>query len=79
MKYLIVIEKTKTGYSAYSPDLDGCVAAARSRRSVVRAMQQAVEFHLDGLREEGRKTPPPRTDFDYVEVRHAGAARSATR
>lgn len=68
MKYLIVIEKTKTGFSAYSPDLEGCVAAARTRPSVLRAMQKAVEFHLHGLREQGRRRPSPSTDFAYVEV-----------
>src|SRR5436190_8904869 len=50
MRYLVVIERTKTGFSAYSPDLEGCVAAARTRPSVLRAMQKAVEFHLEGLR-----------------------------
>jgi predicted RNase H-like HicB family nuclease len=68
MKYLIVIEKTRTGFSAYSPDLDGCVAAARTRPSVVRAMQKAVQFHLDGLRNQGRRRPAPTTDFAFVEV-----------
>jgi predicted RNase H-like HicB family nuclease len=68
MKYLIVIEKTRTGFSAYSPDLDGCVAAARTRSSVLRAMQKAVAFHLDGLRDQGRRRPAPSTDFAFVEV-----------
>jgi len=68
MKYLIVIEKTRTGFSAHSPDLDGCVAAARTRSSVVRAMQKAVRFHLDGLRDQGRRRPAPTTDFAFVEV-----------
>ena len=68
MKYLIVIEKTRTGYSAYSPDLEGCAAAARTRPSVVRAMQRAVAFHLEGLRGQGKRRPVPGTDFDYVEV-----------
>jgi len=68
MKYLIVIEKTRTGFSAYSPDLDGCVAAARSRSSVLRAMQRAVVFHLEGLRDQGRRRPAPSTDFAFVEV-----------
>jgi predicted RNase H-like HicB family nuclease len=65
---LIVIEKTRTGFSAYSPDLDGCVAAARTRPSVLRAVQKAVEFHLEGLREQGRRRPAPSTDFGFVEV-----------
>jgi predicted RNase H-like HicB family nuclease len=68
MKYLIVIEKTRTGFSAYSPDLDGCVAAARTRPSVLRAMQKAVEFHLEGLQDQGRRRPAPTTDFAFVEV-----------
>ena len=68
MKYLIVIEKTKSGFSAYSPDLDGCVAAARTRTTVLRAMQRAVEFHLEGLREQGRHRPRPSTEFAYIEV-----------
>ena len=68
MKYLIVIEKTKTGFSAYSPDLDGCVAAARTRGSILRVMRKAVEFHLEGLREQGRRRPLPRSEFAYVEV-----------
>ncbi len=68
MRYLIVIEKTRTGYSAYSPDLDGCVATARTRPSILRAMQKAVEFHLQGLREQGRRRPQPSTDTAWVEV-----------
>ncbi|MEQ1831615.1 MAG: type II toxin-antitoxin system HicB family antitoxin [Candidatus Eisenbacteria bacterium] len=68
MRYLIVIEKTRTGYSAYSPDLEGCVAAARTRPSILRAMQKAVEFHLQGLREQGRRRPAPSTDTAWVEV-----------
>lgn len=68
MRYLIVIEKTRTGFSAYSPDQDGCVAAARTRPSILRAMQKAVEFHLEGLREQGRRRPLPSTDTAWVEV-----------
>jgi predicted RNase H-like HicB family nuclease len=48
-KYLVVVEKTETGYSAYSPDLEGCVATGHSREEVEREMQEAIEFHLDGL------------------------------
>ncbi len=53
MSYLIVIEKTETGYSAYSPDIPGCVSTGKSREEVEKSMQEAIEFHLDGLREEG--------------------------
>ncbi len=68
MRYLIVIEKTTSGYSAYSPDLPGCVAAGRTRKSVERMMRAAIEFHLEGLREEGSKVPSPRSYSTYVDI-----------
>lgn len=68
MKYLIVIEKTDTGYSAYSPDLPGCVAAAATLDEIQRTMREAVEFHLEGMRLEGYSLPQPRTQSAYVEV-----------
>ena len=68
MKYLIVIEKTDTGYSAYSPDLLGCVAAAATLDEIQRTMREAVEFHLEGMRLEGYSLPQPRTQSAYVEV-----------
>jgi predicted RNase H-like HicB family nuclease len=68
MKYLIVIEETNTGYSAYSPDLEGCVATGATREEVESVMREAIEFHLDGLREEGYEVPKPRTYSTYMEV-----------
>jgi predicted RNase H-like HicB family nuclease len=68
MKYLIVIEPTATGYSAYSPDVPGCVATGGTRDEVEREMRQAIAFHLDGLKEEGMNLPDPRTSSSYVEV-----------
>ena len=68
MRYLIVIEKSKTGYSAYSPDLPGCVATGRTRPAVEKTMREAIEFHLEGLREEGSKVPAPRSYSTYVDV-----------
>ena len=67
-KYLVVIEKTGTGYSAYSPDLEGCVATGRSREEVEREMQEAIEFHLDGTTRKGEPIPEPRAYSRYVEV-----------
>ena len=58
MKYLIVIEETSSGYSAYSPDLPGCVATAGTKDEVQGEMKAAIAFHLDGLREEGLAIPP---------------------
>jgi predicted RNase H-like HicB family nuclease len=68
MRYLVVIEKSRTGYSAYSPDLDGCVAVGTTREDVERNMREAIEFHLDGLREEGIQAPPPTASSTYVEI-----------
>ena len=67
-KYLVVIEETGTGYSSYSPDLDGCVSTGRTREEVERNMQEAIEFHLEGLRLEGFQVPQPHSYSTYVEV-----------
>lgn len=67
-RFLIVIEKTKTGFSAYSPDLDGCVATGATRRQVEAAMRKAIEFHLDAMRAKGIKVPEPGSYSTYVEV-----------
>lgn len=68
MKFLIVIEKAKRGFSAYSPDLPGCVATGATRRTVENAMRKAIEFHLDGLREDGERIPAPRSYSAYVDI-----------
>ena len=67
-KYLIIIENTITGYSAYSPDLDGCVATGRTKEEVEQSMCEAIEFHLEGLKLEGYEIPEPRSYSTYVEV-----------
>ncbi len=68
MKYLVVIEKTQTGYSAYSPDVLGCVSTGTTLEEVNQNMQEAIEFHIDGLVEEGLEIPKPSTYSAYVEV-----------
>ena len=67
-RYLIVIEATSTGFSAYSPDLPGCVAAAASQTEVEHAMREAIGWHLDGLRDAGLPIPVGGTSATYVEV-----------
>lgn len=67
-KYLIVIEETTTGYSAYSPDLLGCISTGRTREEVERNMREAIEFHLEGMRLEGMAVPNPHTYSAYIEV-----------
>ena len=68
MKHLVVIEPTGTGFSAYSPDLPGCVSRGETREEIERNMREAIELHLQGLREEGYPVPKPGTSFAYVEV-----------
>ena len=68
LKYLIVIEKTENNYSAYSPDLPGCVATGRSLTEVRQAMQEAITLHIQGLQEDCLPVPEPRASADYVAV-----------
>jgi predicted RNase H-like HicB family nuclease len=56
-RYRIALEKTDTGYSAYSPDLDGCVATGKTRGEVEREMREAIAFHLEGMARSGRPSP----------------------
>jgi len=68
VRYLIVIEKSKTGFSAYSPDLPGCVATGSTKTRAEKAMREAIKFHLEGLRAAGRRVPSPRSSSAYVEI-----------
>ena len=67
-RYLIVIEQTTTGFSAYSPDVPGCVSAGRTRDEVEATMREAIELHLDGLRQDGVPIPMPSASAAYVDV-----------
>jgi predicted RNase H-like HicB family nuclease len=64
LRYLVVFEKTKTGYSAYLPDLPGCVATGKTRAAVEKSIYEAVQFHLDGLREENAAIPKGRAQSE---------------
>ena len=68
MKYLVVVEKTGTGYSAYSPDLEGCVATGSTKEEVEKNMREAIAFHIEGLREEGYGVPLPQSYSKYLQV-----------
>lgn len=68
MTYAIVIEPTDNGFSAYVPDLPGCVAAADSYEDTEKLIQEAVVFHLESLQEHGDPIPEPRTGVGSVEV-----------
>jgi predicted RNase H-like HicB family nuclease len=67
-RYLIIIEATSTGFSAYSPDLPGCVATGHTRKEVEREMRDAIEFHIEGLRLAGEQVPEPRSQASYCEI-----------
>lgn len=67
-RYLIIIERTSTGLSAYSPDLPGCVATGATREELEKEMHGAIEFHLEGLRLEGEPIPSPQSEATYWEV-----------
>lgn len=71
MRYVIIVEKGKTSFGAYAPDLPGCVAVAETREDVLQLMQEAIEFHLKGLQEEGLPIPEPTSSSAYVEIRAA--------
>ena len=68
MKLLVIVEQTGTGYSAYSPDLPGCVATGATRLEVEQQMRDAIEFHVEGLRAEGEPPPEPHTYATIVEI-----------
>ncbi|HEY8750079.1 MAG TPA: type II toxin-antitoxin system HicB family antitoxin [Tepidisphaeraceae bacterium] len=68
MKYLIIIEPTHTGYSSYSPDLPGCISTGQTREECEANMHEAIEFHVEGLREEGEPIPIARTSAAFVEI-----------
>ncbi len=65
-KYLVVFEKTKTGFSAYSPDIPGCISTGRTKLEVERSMYEAIQFHLEGMKEDGMKIPKQTTAEVYV-------------
>lgn len=68
MRYAIVIEKAVSNYSAYVPDLPGCVATGQTIEETEQQIREAIEFHLEGLREDGLPAPMPKSQVEYVEV-----------
>lgn len=68
MRYAVVYERTERNYSAYVPDLPGCVATGRTRAEVAERIREAVAFRVEGLRKEGQSVPEPRVWTDLVEA-----------
>lgn len=67
-RYLFIVEPTVTGYSAYSPDLPGCIATGATCAETRSAMHDAVEFHIEGLRQASLPVPEPTCEAAYCEV-----------
>ena len=68
MRYAVVIERAVSNYSAYVPDLPGCVSTGATREETEAAIREAIELHLQGLREDGEPIPEATTYAEYVEV-----------
>lgn len=71
MEYLVVVEKGKTSYGAYVPDLPGCVAVGETRREVLKLIRQGIALHIEALREAGNPIPAPSSKSEIVKVRAA--------
>ena len=69
MKYLVIFEKTDTGYGAYAPDLPGCVGTGRTREEAASHMKEAIALHIESLRKHGEAVPPPATtEAGFIEA-----------
>lgn len=71
MKYAVIVEEGESSFGAHVPDLPGCIAVGETREEVLELIQEAIEFHLEGLIEEGQPIPPASSSIEYVEVRAA--------
>ena len=72
MRYAIVIEKTPGNYSGYVPDLPGCIATGATASETEDRLREAIELHIEGMREDGIAVPKPSSRVEYVDVRVAG-------
>ena len=68
MKYAVVIEKGENGYGAYVPDLPGCIAATHTKKEIKKLIHEAIEFHIEGLKEDGEPIPEPASSIEFIEV-----------
>jgi predicted RNase H-like HicB family nuclease len=68
MRYAVIIEEGENSFGAYVPDLPGCVAVGVTREEVLKLIEEAIEFHLEGLREDNQPIPEPTSHVEYVEV-----------
>ncbi len=71
MKYAVIVEESENSFGAYVPDLPGCVAVGETKQEALNLIQEAIEFHIEGLRQDGQPVPEPSSSIEYVEVRAA--------
>ena len=71
MRYAVIVEEGESSFGAHVPDLPGCVAVADTKEEVLKLIEEAIEFHLDGLREDGEPIPASSSSVEYVDVRAA--------
>ena len=71
MRYAVIVEEGENSFGAYVPDLPGCAAVGETREEVLQLIQEAIEFHIEGLREDGQPVPEPSSSIEYIEVRAA--------
>ena len=67
-RHLVIFEKARDNYSAYSPDLPGCIATGKTRKETEKNIKEAIGFHLEGLKEDGLPLPEPASFTEYIEV-----------
>ena len=68
MRYMVVVERGGTSWGAHAPDLPGCVAVGETRAEVLRLIREAIELHIDGLKQDGLPVPPPSSEGEFIEV-----------
>ena len=67
-RYMVVVERGETSWGAHVPDLPGCVAVGETRDDVLRLIREAIELHIDELKQDGLPIPPPSSDVEFVEI-----------
>ena len=68
MRYMVVVERGEMSWGAHVPDLQGCIAVGESREEVLRLIREAIEFHIDGLKQDGQPVPTPSSEGEFVEI-----------
>jgi predicted RNase H-like HicB family nuclease len=68
MRYMVVVERGEKSWGAHVPDLPGCFAVGESRDEVLRLIREAIEFHIDGLKQDGQPVPTPSSEGEFVEI-----------